>query len=404
MRARRAVRADRRRPAVRRADGCAARAVEPDDLVKIGPAAERSRRSLRVPPRLPGRRARPGLRLRALGTAAQRRAARRRCTPTSPPTPAHPGQLALQYWFFYVFNDFNNLHEGDWEMIQLVFDAGDAREALAEDPVLGRLQLARRRRARRLGRRQARARRRRRTRSSIRPPARTPTSSRRPCTSAARPRPASAATTPAARTSSSARRSRRSRATPTRLGRAFPWIAFEGRWGELQKAFFNGPTGPNLKPQWTEPIEWSEGWRDRSYAVPTGGVFGTGATDFFCSAVETGSKGLVQLLRNPGLTLLVLGALLALVLFASRARPGARRAAPPRAPARVGSDPLRRRPDVHQARTALPRDRPPLHPAGLSSSRRCRRSSSAGSACSASTPPERPPARWCCSWSRSARR
>src|SRR4051812_35003624 len=24
------------------------------------------------------------------------------------------GKLALQYWFFYVFNDFNDKHEGDW--------------------------------------------------------------------------------------------------------------------------------------------------------------------------------------------------------------------------------------------------------------------------------------------------
>ena len=77
---------------------------------------------------------------------------------------------------------------------------------------------------------------------------------------------------------------------PTAARAAFPWIAFEGRWGELQEAFFNGPTGPNLKRQWTQPIEWSEGWRERSYAVPTGGVFGTSATDFFCSAVERGSR------------------------------------------------------------------------------------------------------------------
>src|SRR5262245_58182413 len=32
-------------------------------------------------------------------------------------------QLALQYWFFYPFNDYNNKHEGDWEWIQLNFDA-----------------------------------------------------------------------------------------------------------------------------------------------------------------------------------------------------------------------------------------------------------------------------------------
>ncbi|RIK42045.1 MAG: hypothetical protein DCC58_11630, partial [Chloroflexi bacterium] len=44
------------------------------------------------------------------------------------------GKLALQYWFFYVFNDFNNTHESDWEMIQLVFDAESVEEALTKDP------------------------------------------------------------------------------------------------------------------------------------------------------------------------------------------------------------------------------------------------------------------------------
>ena len=102
---------------------------------------------------------------------------------------------------------------------------------------------------------------------------------------------------------------------PAAAAQAFPWINFEGRWGELQKAFFNGPTGPNLKTQWKEPIGWSEGWRDRSYAVPAGGLFGTHATDFFCVAVEQGSRGLVQLLRSPLAFLIVLAALLALVIF-----------------------------------------------------------------------------------------
>src|SRR5262249_38813440 len=49
--------------------------------------------------------------------------------------PDDRGKVALQYWFFYAFNDFNNLHEGDWEMIQLVFDAPDAHAALARRPV-----------------------------------------------------------------------------------------------------------------------------------------------------------------------------------------------------------------------------------------------------------------------------
>jgi hypothetical protein len=50
--------------------------------------------------------------------------------------PGYPGRLALQYWLFYVYNDWNNLHEGDWEMIQLVFDAGSARDALDRGPPL----------------------------------------------------------------------------------------------------------------------------------------------------------------------------------------------------------------------------------------------------------------------------
>ena len=45
-----------------------------------------------------------------------------------------PGKLALEYWFYYYFNDFNNKHESDWEGIQLVFDADSVEEALATEP------------------------------------------------------------------------------------------------------------------------------------------------------------------------------------------------------------------------------------------------------------------------------
>ena len=112
--------------------------------------------------------------------------------------------------------------------------------------------------------------------------------SRRRSTSAARPRPASAATTRAGRTSSPPGRAddperpgrsarARSRGSPSRAAGA-----------SSSRRSSTGRPGPNLKTQWTEPIDWSEGWRDRSYAVPAGGVFGTGATDFFCGAVATG--------------------------------------------------------------------------------------------------------------------
>ena len=229
--------------------------------------------------------------------------------------PTSPGKLALQYWFFYAFNHFNNLHEGDWEMIQLNFDAPNARAALASKPVqVGysshegaesaswgdeKLQLVDG------------------THPVVFPGAGSHAnkytealyvgSSADAGVGCDDTRGPHREVLPIVETIPS---------DPAAAERRFPWIAFQGRWGELQKAFFNGPTVPNLKTQWTDPIQWSKSWRDRSYAVPTAGVLGTGATDFFCSAVTTGSRGLVSLLRNPSLTILVLGVLAVLAVFA----------------------------------------------------------------------------------------
>jgi hypothetical protein len=226
------------------------------------------------------------------------------------------GQLALQYWFFYVFNDFNNLHEGDWEMVQLVFDAEDAAEALDEDPVA--IGYSSHEGAERAGWDDEKLELVDGSHPVVYPAAGSHANKFTEalyigssaeqgvgCDDTQGPhvqhRPA-VKTIPSDVASAQA---------------AFPWLSYEGRWGELQEAFFNGPTGPNLKRQWTEPISWSEDWRDRSYAVPTGGILGTDATDFFCSAVEKVSAALVAFLRSPGATLLVLGLLLALGVFAA---------------------------------------------------------------------------------------
>jgi hypothetical protein len=228
-----------------------------------------------------------------------------------------PGKLALQYWFFYAFNDFNNLHEGDWEMIQLNFDAPDARAALATKPVeVGysshegaehaawgddKLKIVDG------------------THPVVYPAAGSHAnkytsalyvgSSAEAGVGCDDTRGPHVQLLPVVKTIPS---------DPQTAVRDFPWIDFQGRWGQLERAFFNGPTGPNLKTQWTEPIEWSESWRDRSYAVPSAGVLGTGATDFFCPAVAAGSRALVGLLRNASLTLLLLLALLGLAIFGVR--------------------------------------------------------------------------------------
>ena len=246
----------------------------------------------------------------------------RRLTEGSAPTtyahvvtdPDRPGKLVLQYWFFYVYNDWNNLHEGDWENVQLVFDARDAREALEREPLsIGysqhegaegadwddeKLELVD-------GRRPV-----------VYPAAGSHAnffedalyigSSAEQGVGCDDTRGPHVELDPAVRT------------IPSEASAAqaeFPWIAFEGRWGELQEAFFNGPTGPNLKRSWVEPVQVSEGWREEAYAVPTGGALGTGATDFFCAAVSRGSVALVRWLQEPVLVLLGLAALLALILF-----------------------------------------------------------------------------------------
>src|SRR5215203_154298 len=288
----------------------------PTDLVKIGPSAEDLADRYEYHLDFPGDALHPG--------CDYERWARRLTRGRAPTVYAHvaaedgyPGQLALQYWLFYPFNDFNNLHEGDWEMIQLVFDARGAREALRTKPTTvgysshegaeqadwgeDKLELVDS------------------THPVVYPAAGSHAnkytdalylgSSAEAGVGCDDTRSPHVEVEPTVKTIPS---------DPDAARGAFPWIRFEGRWGELQRAFFNGPTGPKLKRQWTEPITWSQGWRSRGYAVPTAGVLGTGATDFFCDTVATGSRGLVQLLRNPLPTLLLFAALLVLVLVAAK--------------------------------------------------------------------------------------
>ena len=285
------------------------------DLVEIAPKAERIVGLFNYHLDYPGDALSPGCDYELWG---------RRLTEDSPPTtyahvatdPDRPGKLVLQYWFFYVYNDWNNLHEGDWENVQLVFDARDAREALERDPVAigysqhegaegadwddDKLELVD-------GRRPV-----------VYPAAGSHAnffedalyigSSAEQGVGCDDTRGPHVELDPAVRTIPS---------DASAAQAEFPWIAFEGRWGELQKAFYNGPTGPNLKRSWTEPVQVSEGWREEAYAVPTGGALGTSATDFFCVAVGTGSAALVRWLQEPVLVLLGLAALFTLIVFAA---------------------------------------------------------------------------------------
>ena len=277
--------------------------------------------------------------------------------------PGFPGKLALQYWFFYAFNDFNNTHEGDWEMIQLVFDAGDAAAALQEDHPAevgysshegaeraawgdDKLQIVDG------------------THPVVFPAAGSHANKFTEalyigssadagvgCDDTQGPH---VELRPAVRTIPS---------DPQAASDAFPWITFEGRWGELQKAFFNGPTGPNLKDQWTAPIEWAEGWRDRSYGVPDGRPAGHGGDRPLLLRGRAGLRGPDPADPQPGPHPPVSRRAPRAGRVGDRAGDvDAGRAAARRTPPDVGPDPVGVRADVRRAPAAVRRARPPADP------------------------------------------
>jgi hypothetical protein len=285
-----------------------------NDLVKIGPSAEELGQGLwGYHLDFPGNALQPGC---SYLQWQQRLGAER-----SPTTyahivtePGHPGKLALQYWFFYVFNDWNNLHEGDWEMIQLVFNASTVEQALQRSPVeVGYSQHEGAERAawddpklERIGGTHVVVHPANGSHANFYGEALYLGSSAQEGVGCDDTRGPTVDVRPAVVLLPSAASAARAQ---------YPWIAFEGRWGELHPAFFNGPEGPNLKTQWTHPISWADDWRSRVYTAPGTTVFGPGATGFFCGAAAHVSRSIVQLVANPTAFALVLAGLVLVAIF-----------------------------------------------------------------------------------------
>lgn len=41
-----------------------------------------------------------------------------------------PYKTVLQYWFFYIYNDWDDIHEGDWKMIQIILNSENYPELI----------------------------------------------------------------------------------------------------------------------------------------------------------------------------------------------------------------------------------------------------------------------------------
>ena len=230
--------------------------------------------------------------------------------------PDEPDQLAVQYWLYWYYNDWNNKHEGDWEFVQLLFDASTIAEALATEPTsTGYAQHEGGERADWGGDKLQR--------EGTHPVVYSSQRSHASYYNAA---------LYMGRSGSEGFGCDNTDEPSTRVdpevvllpdsvddaGDPLAWVNFDGRWGERHASPNNGPTGPNTKPQWTEPVTWHEGLRDSSFVVPSGDSRGVEVIDTFCSVVEWGSVQFIKFVASPARMLFVLAVLTALAVFLVR--------------------------------------------------------------------------------------
>jgi hypothetical protein len=197
--------------------------------------------------------------------------------------PGYTG-LVVQYWFFYYFNQFNDVHEGDWEGMQISFDADTPGEALEQGPSqIALFQHAGGERAdwddvkvQKDG-----------THPIVYPAAGSHATfydnaiyiqngshgSGVGCDNTQSP---------------NIRSDPRPVIIPTAAapGSEFQWLTFLGHWGERQKGFNNGPQGPTTKKQWLRPFTWMDGIRQDSPRLPGGAILGPAASTAFCGSIE----------------------------------------------------------------------------------------------------------------------
>jgi hypothetical protein len=216
--------------------------------------------------------------------------------------------LVVQYWFFYYFNQFNDVHEGDWEGMQISFDADTPGQALADGPSqIALFQHAGGERAdwddtkvQKEG-----------THPIVYPAAGSHATfydnaiyiqngshgSGVGCDNTQNPH---------------TRTEPEPIIIPTQSapGSKFQWLSFLGHWGQREKGFNNGPQGPTTKKQWLAPFTWMDGIRQDSPRLPGGTVLGPVASTAFCGAIAAVSEFINLEAKN---TLAAIGLLLGLI-------------------------------------------------------------------------------------------
>lgn len=231
-----------------------------------------------------------------------------------------PG-LVVQYWFFWYFNQFNDLHEGDWEGMQIAFEASTARRALAEGP--SEMILFQHAGGERADWEDSKV-----DKEGTHPvvyPAAGSHATFYDSTVYVQ-NGAKGSGVGCDNTSEPLRELRLHPIAiptfPTTTGR-FRWLTYFGHWGQKEPGYNNGPTGPLTKTQWLEPFSWMEEQRTTSPRVPGGSFAGPAVSGAFCGAVAAVSDviNLESRSRPAAIAMIAVPALL-LILFVGVTRWG----------------------------------------------------------------------------------
>ena len=222
------------------------------------------------------------------------------------------GHIVLQYWFYYIFNNFNDTHESDWEMLQLTFDASSVEEALQKDPSIVAF-------AQHAGGETAEWGDPKLTLIDGHPHTHSSSGSHADyyaddiylgwgdqgtgfgCDITTAP-------------SDTVRL--KAIVVPDNPDPAgdFAWATFGGRWGQKEPMVYNGPPSPNVQKKWADPLEWQDGLRDSSLTIPTTKTPGPDPGPFFCTVVKWGSWPIIHAQANPWLVGTIVGSIAALLI------------------------------------------------------------------------------------------
>jgi hypothetical protein len=236
---------------------------------------------------------------------------------------AEHGGFVMQYWFFWYFNQFNDLHEGDWEGMQISFESETPAEALAGDEEPAEIIVFQHSGGERANWGDSKV------QKEGEHPIVYPAAGSHATFYDSAVYVQNGQNGSGLGCDNTSGPTRELRPAPVMLPDKvtfegpFEWISYEGRWGEREKGYNNGPTGPQTKTVWREPFTWMADQRTTSPRLPGGSVVGPQVTGAFCGTVASISELInLDIRSRPAAIATIAAILLVIALFVGFTRWG----------------------------------------------------------------------------------